>query len=98
MEHRISYSTTYTIDFDLWGFTTGWIDTIQEALMNFALKNDGVHCQTATCGACMSARIESENFSDLERARKVYQPLANLATAHMKRKDCTSKDVYYVNS
>lgn len=97
MEHRISYSTTHRIDFDLWGFTSGWIDTIQDALMNFALKNDGVHCQTTNCGACMSVLIESENLFDLERARKVYQPLANLATAHMRRKNYTSKDVYYDN-
>lgn len=80
---RITETVLYEAVFDLWGFSIGWIEAIDNALMDFCdLGTDS--CESSMCPANMSVCFRSIDQSRVEEAKRIFIRLNNLAAAAMK--------------
>lgn len=63
----------YEAYFDLWGFKSEDIHTIQEAIMDFAVVDE--ECESTACPANMSTIFRSSDEKRVDDAIKLYEKL-----------------------
>jgi hypothetical protein len=85
INERISETVHFEAYFDLWGFSVGWINAICDALHEYTEPSQGDEGEAYRCEACMGFRFISTSYTRTQEARKIFNRLANLATAEQRK-------------
>ncbi|MEN6379727.1 MAG: hypothetical protein ABFD15_09135 [Methanofastidiosum sp.] len=85
MNKAISITTNYEVYVYLYGYSMGWINTIQNAVLDYSQKDEDA--EAYTCSACMAVRFTS---TDKSRVGKLCAKVNSLLALAKKTyvKDC----------
>lgn len=76
---RITEQTLYAVDFDLWGLSGGWVQTICDALYEIVGEDDSAEDYDVPMAGVESFHFVSPSPSQIRKAKAVFAQYYNLA-------------------